>query len=220
MSRPPERSYLADVIEPGSRRNSWTGDPSGVTDLRRRSGSDVIGCRFAIELTDFSEFTDSSDFSDDDETEEFPSRSHNSSMVSAVSNVSTRPRSRNSIVIPSSAMCTRCGRLGHLTGGCTAKTHADGGWLIDRPKKKPCGRCGRNNHVIDHCIATSHLSGSFIEPRTLVRVPTPNPLVDRTIMALEERLHAKAAAEKDKVHSYGVRTESAKALRLHSCTVM
>lgn len=54
-------------------------------------------------------------------------------------------------------ICIRCGRLGHTSEMCYAKTNADGEKIMEK-----CIRCGRFGHKIETCYAKFHINGKVL----------------------------------------------------------
>ncbi len=73
--------------------------------------------------------------------------------------------------------CERCGRVGHLTDRCYARTHFNGSPLQQSPSyssmserlKKECERCGRWSHTAKECFAMTHLKGYLLPYSTTER---------------------------------------------------
>lgn len=63
--------------------------------------------------------------------------------------------------------CYRCGRSGHYSTGCYARTDTDGNYLSDRENddadEDTCYRCGRSGHWASKCYARRHIDGSELD---------------------------------------------------------
>ena len=59
-------------------------------------------------------------------------------------------------------ICFICGRTGHYTNDCYAKTDVNGNRLDD--DKECCFKCGRQGHYATNCYATKHINGKYLHP--------------------------------------------------------
>ena len=76
----------------------------------------------------------------------------------------THERVGRSLGMPSNAdKCFRCGREGHSSNSCYAKTDVSGRPIASATSStEKCRRCGRVSHTEDACFASTHVSGSTI----------------------------------------------------------
>ena len=94
--------------------------------------------------------------------------------------------------VPLKDSCFRCGRSGHVSAECYAKSHVEGGPPRDPPPMRTssapapssrsgsndpaCRRCGRTGHPADKCYAKKHADGHEIgEARPEPTPPPPEP---------------------------------------------